>query len=219
MHTIVSPPGDTTADPRWVPVKVVARLSTSVVDLDTHPPHLDGPLSWGAYQQYVAEHGHGALPPITDTHATDFSLPLATWERDGVWGWACSRAHYEAVGYTTLAMRRRPAADEMARLTKDRKHHLAAGPMKARDTPLPATLVPEVTWYALAEVEPLRALLERVWALGRLGRHGHGRITRWEVDEHHDRDAWTDRTMPHKDGTLQGIRAPYHHQTRKVPAC
>lgn len=219
MDTITEPPGDTTTNTRFQPVQVTAHLSTAVINLDTHPPHLDAPVSWGAYQAYIATHGHNSLPPMTNEHAVDFALPLATWEHDGVWGWTCSRAHYEAAGYTTLAMRRRPAVDQMARLAKDKKHHLAAGPMKARDTPLPATLVNQVTWYALADPDPLRHLLNRVWSLGRLGRHGHGRITHWEVDTHHNRDAWKDRTMPHSNGTLQGIRAPYHHQTRKVPAC
>ena len=115
-------------------------------------------------------------------------------------------------------MRRRPDTDVMARYAPDSKHHLSAGPMKARDTPLPATLVREVVWYALADPEPLRALLDRVWSLGRLGRHGHGRIQSWTVAEHDDREAWRDRVMPHPDGTVQGIRAPYHHPLRKVAA-
>lgn len=219
MYTLAAPPGDTTTDPRFRPVMVVAHLTTPVVNLDTHPPHLDAPVSWGAYQAHRAMHGVDALPLMTDETAVDFALPLASWDSGGVWGWACSRAHYTPVGYTTLAMRRRPAVDEMARLTSDKKHHLSAGPMKARDTPLPATLVDTVTWYALADPEPLRALLGRVWSLGRLGRHGHGRIARWEVSEHDDRDAWADRVMPSPNGRLQGIRAPYHHQSRKVPAC
>ncbi|MGV2384855.1 MAG UNVERIFIED_CONTAM: hypothetical protein LOD86_06240, partial [Thermobifida fusca] len=96
--------------------------------------------------------------------------------------------------------------------------HLAAGPMKARATPLPATLVSEITWYALADPEPLAALLDRVWSLGRLGTHGHGRVRAWEIVEHDDWEAWRDRVLPHPDGVPQSIRAPYHHPSRKVPA-
>lgn len=219
MRTLTRPPGDTTADLLWRPVVVVARLSTPAAGVDTHPLHLDGPASWGAYLAYIAEHGHGNLPPISGESAVDFSLPLAAWQRDSAWGWCCSRAHYEPQGYTTAAMRRKPAAEAMARYAPDARHHLSAGPMKARDTPLPATLVHTVTWYALADPGPLRSLLERVWSLGRLGRHGHGRIARWEVAEHDDRDAWADRVMPDPAGPVQGIRAPYYHPTRKVPAC
>ncbi|MBX6386623.1 MAG: hypothetical protein IRZ07_27220 [Microbispora sp.] len=218
MELITDPPGDTTADPRWQPVKVVAHLATPVINLDTHPMHLDGPVSWGAYIAYTAEYGHCALPPMSPTQVVDFTLPLATWQMHGAWGWACSRAVYDPVGYTTLAARRRPAVDEMARYTSDKKHHLAAGPMKARDTPLAATLIDTVTWFALADPEPLASLLDRVHTIGRHGRHGHGRVHAWEVLPHDDRDAWRDRVLPHPDGVPQPIRAPYHHPTRKVPA-
>lgn len=215
---VSTPVVDTTAAPQWAAVAVTAHLATPVIGLDTHPLHLDGPLSWGAYQQHLADHGHDSLPPMTDTHAVDFALPLATWTAEGTWGWACSRGHYEPDGHFTLAMRRRPPVDEMARYSDSAKHHLSAGPMKARDTPLPGTLVREVTWYALADPEPLKALLERVWSLGRLGRHGHGKVTGWSVAAHEDREAWRDRVMPHPDGMLQAVRAPYHHPTRKVAA-
>lgn len=209
---------DCTADPMWSAVRVTARLATPAIAVDTHPLHLDGPLSWGAYQAHIAAHGHGALPPMTDDHAVDFPLPLAAWAQGGTWGWACSRAHYIPDGHTTLAMRRRPATDAMARYAPDARHHLSAGPMKARDTPLPATLVPAVAWYALADPGPLSVLLDRVWSLGRLGRHGHSRVESWSVEPHEDRDAWQDRIMPHPDGIVQGIRAPYHHPLRKVTA-
>src|SRR5690606_41586573 len=115
--------------------------------------------------------------------------------------------------------RRSPAVDESARYARARKHHRAAGRMKARCTPLPAPLVREIAWYALADPAPLAELLARVWSLGRLGRHGHGRVLRWEVHPHDDREAWRDRVLPHPDGVPQSIRAPYHHPKRKVPAC
>lgn len=218
--TLVDPASvvDTTAAPQWAAVAVTAHLTTPAVGLDAHPLHLDGPVSWGAYQQHLTEHGHASLPPMSDTQAVDFALPLATWTAGGTWGWACSRAHYTPAGWGTSAMRRRPAVDEMARYSSDPKHHLSAGPMKARDTPLQTTLVDTVVWHALADPSALEELLTRVWSLGRLGRHGHGRILRWTVTEHADRDAWRDRVMPHEGGTMQAVRAPYHHPMRKVPA-
>lgn len=219
MRVLTEPPGESTTEERWAPVVVTALLSTPVVGFDTHPPHLDGPVSWGAYQAHRAVHGTDALPPMTSEQAVDFALPLATWQRHGTWGWACSRAHYTPQGYTTVAMRKKPATEAMARYTPAPKHHLSAGPEKSRETPLPATLVDKVVWCALADPEPLRDLLGRVWSLGRLGRHGHGRVTRWDVAPGGDRDAWADRVMPAPDGTVQGIRAPYHHPTRQVPAC
>lgn len=223
MRILDSAPGDTTADPAWAPVVVTARLASAVVNADTHGLHLDGPAAWGAYLAYLDVHGHGALPPMTEEHAVDFALPMATWTAGGTWGWACSQAQYASlsVGHTTLAARRKPETDVMARYAPDAKHHLAAGPMKARDTPLPATLIDEVTWFALAEPEGLRRLLARVHGLGRHVRHGHGRVLEWrvEVDPGQDRWAWSDRVMPCEGAPLEGVRAPYHHPTRKVPAC
>lgn len=211
---------DTTADPSWSAVAVTATLATPVVHPADHPLHLDGPASWGAYQQYLHAHGHATLPPMTPTSAVDFTLPLATWTAHGTWGWACSRAHYTPTAHLTLAARRRPAVDEMARYTADAKTHLAAGPLKARDTPLPATLVEAITWYALADPDDLADLLtEHVWALGRHTRHGHGRVQRWTVTPHDGRDAWRARTMPDPGSpTRLPVRAPYHHPTRHVPA-
>ncbi len=205
MDLITGAPADTTGDPSWSPVVVTARLAAPAVGIDTHPMHLDGPLSWGAYQAYLHQHGHGTLPPL-DQGPVDFALPLATWVREGTWGWACSRAHYTPQGYATSAMRRRPATDPMARYAPDARHHLAAGPMKARDTPLPATITDTITWHALAHPGRLRDLLDRVLSVGRLGRHGHGRITAWTVTPDTNRDAWADRAFP----PMEAPRAPYH---------
>lgn len=224
---------DTTSDPAWVPVRVTAHLAEPVINLDGHLAHLDGPAAWGAYMAYLSEHGHTALPPMRTGQVVDFALPMATWTAPApgevhelaraadptrVWGWACSRAIYTPAGYTTIPVRRRPSVDEAARYTPDAKWHLAAGPLKARDTPHQAVLVQEVTWYALADPEPLRMLLQRVHTLGRHGRHGHGRVLAWDViPDEEARTRWRDRTWPHPGGAPDGIRAPYHHPTRRMP--
>lgn len=234
---LVTPGVMVTADldsPRWEPVRVTARLTEPVINLDAHPAHLDGPASWGAYLAYADVHGHGALPSMTDDAAADFDLPLARWVVPAppgahvqalaapghVWGWACSRATYEAAGYSTIPVRRRPAADEAARYTRDGKWHLAAGPLKARDTPHSATHAHEITWWALADPAQLQALLDRVHGIGRHTRHGHGRVLAWEVTpDEAAREGWRDRTWPDPDGTgaPDTIRAPYHHPTRRMP--
>lgn len=226
---------DTTGDPSWEPVRVTARLAEPVINIDGHPAHLDGPASWGAYLAYTDVHGYHSLPPMTDDTAVDFDLPLARWTAPApggahpaaraadpgmVWGWACSAAHYDAAGYTTAAVRRRPATDEAARYTRDAKWHLAAGPLKARDTPHSATLTRQITWWALADPEPLQRLLDRVHGLGRHTRHGHGRVLSWQVArDPAARTRWRDRTWPDPDGTgpIAAIRAPYHHPTRRMP--
>src|SRR5690554_7146031 len=58
---------------------------------------------------------------------------------------------------------------------------------------------------------PPRSTLFPYTTLFRSGRHGHGRVLRWEVHPHDDREAWRDRVLPHSDGVPQSIRAPYHH--------
>ena len=78
---------------------------------------------------------------------------------------------------------------------------------------------PRCLWLTLADPEPLAELLDRVLSVGRLGRHGHGHVLRWEVHPHDDREAWRDRVFPRPGGVPQSIRAPYHHPKRKVPAC
>lgn len=221
---------DTTGDPGWAPVRVTAVLAEPVVALASHPAHLDGPLSWAAY--VAARRAGVRIPPIEPDWAPDFTLPLATWTAPApagcdprlcaadparVWGWACSRAHYNGA-HTVVVTRRRPATDVMARYTTDRRHHLSAGPLKARSQPTEATLAREVTWWALADPEPLRAALVDVPVLGRKGRHGHGRILTWHVEADPDAAArWQDRDWPDPAGLPGSLRAPYWHASRRLP--
>lgn len=223
---------DTTGDGAWTPVRVVAHLAEPVINLDAHRAHLDGPAAFGAWLQHVAEHGHDSLPPMGHS-VVDFDLPLATWTAPApgpvhelaraadpaqVWGWACSAAIYPDPAWTVVEVRRRPEEQAMHRYAPDRKVHLAAGPLKARNVAQPAVLTQAVTWWALADPGRLRALLDRVPGLGRLTRHGNGRVARWEVIP--DPDAatrWRQRVWPDPAGVPDTIRAPYHHQTRRMP--
>lgn len=223
---------DTTGDPSWVPVRVTARLAEPVLNLDAHPLHLDGPAAFGAYLAHTADHGACALPPFGPDSCVDFALPIATWTRPApglvhplalaaeagmVWGWACSAAVYSPAAWTTVQVRRRPAVDEAARYTRDAKWHLSAGPTKARDVPHAAVITPEICWWALADPDALRRLLGRVRGLGRLTRHGNGRVLSWQVDVDDDaRDRWRERTWPDPAGQPGTIRAPYHHPSRRM---
>lgn len=223
---------DTTGAGRWAPVRVTARLAEPVAALDTNPLALDGPAAWGAFQAYQETRGTRTLPPMGRGQAVDFTLPLATWTHPApegahplalngaglAWGWACSRGVYAPLTHTKIEVRRKPETNPMARYSSDRRHHIATGPLKARDTPVPATLVREVEWWALADPDALRVLLARVTHLGRHTRHGHGRVLEWRVEA--DETAWVrwgDRPFPHPAGTPGAIRAPYHHHTRRMP--
>lgn len=225
---------DTTGDPRWSPLRVTAVLAEPVVALTAGRLHLDGPLSWGAYLQHVTDCGHGSLPAMTADHCADFDLPLAVWTRPlpggvhelacgadpgTVWGWATSAATPAGdVASTVVQVRRRPAVEAGHRYAPDARWHLSAGPQKARDVPHAAMWVRELHWWCLGDPDRLRLLLGRVPALGRLTRHGHGRVLSWTVDG--DADAlqrWQQRVWPDPDGRPDAIRAPYHHRSRRMP--
>lgn len=222
---------DTCGDGGWVPVTVTARLAEPVIGLDAHPCHLDGPAAWSAYLAWTDVHGHCSLPPPGAGRCEDFGLPFATWTAAAppgahplavngagmAWGWACSRALYTPQGHATVNVRKPPAADVASRYCPDRAWDLSSGPLKARDTPYSAVLARDVAWHALADPAALRALLGRVPSLGRLGRHGSGRVLSWTVEEHRDRDAWRDRVFPLPGGSPGAIRAPYWHPARRMP--
>lgn len=216
----------------WRPLRVVAHLAEPLV-VTTDPLHLDGPLSYGAYQ--AARAAHVVLPPLTPARCTDFVLPLATWVRpapdgidpdlltpDGaVWGWACSRARFNGDGSTVVEVRKKPPVREFARYTDATRHHDALGPHKARNQSLPARLVTRVTWWALGDPDRVADLLTRVRGLGRVVGHGNGRVLRWTVEAGGpgDRDHWRDRDWPSTDpAAVPGsIRAPYWHPTHRCP--
>jgi hypothetical protein len=225
---------DTTADAGWVPVRVAAVLAEPLVAWDTNPLHLDGPASWGAYLDHVTEHGHHVLPPMGRGQCVDLPLPMATWTRPApgqvdelalgadesqVWGWACSAARpLGDVGHTKVQVRRRPAVEAGHRYAPDNRWHLSTGPLKARDVTHPAALILGLEWWALADPDRLARVLGRVTHLGRLARHGHGRVLRWDVDpDDSAADRWQNRTFPDPAGLPGAIRAPYHHHSRRMP--
>jgi CRISPR type IV-associated protein Csf3 len=223
---------DTTTDGRWTPLRVVAHLAEPIAGWDAHHGHLDGPLSWGAFLAWQAAHGRHSLPAAGPDQVVDFDLPLAAWTRpapgtvhplavngDGdVWGWACSAAAYNPAALTRVEVRRKPATGAMARYAPDRKHHISTGPLKARDGVVPAVLAPRVEWWALGDPSAVRDLLGRVTHLGRHTRHGHGRVLRWDVAEDAAaREKWRRRVFPDPAGSPDTVRAPYHHQSRRMP--
>ncbi|WP_207781875.1 hypothetical protein [Phytoactinopolyspora limicola] len=195
------------------PVVVTARLTEPIVDAERHPIMLDGPLAWAAAQLGMAP------GPLTPEHAPDMPLPLARWEDgDGVWGWCVSAAIYTPTRHTAVQLRRKPATAAMARYAPDRRHHLALGPHKARDTTLPAVWARYLVWHALTtDINQLADLLKPVTHIGKAHAAGYGRVTTWTVMPADAPDAWMARPLPDRAGILQGVRAPYWHPTRRHP--
>lgn len=222
---------DTTTDPGWVPVRVEATLAQPVVGLPRDPMHLDGPLAFAAWLEY--QHIGGTLPPVQEW-AEDFALPLATWVADctrpdpdprllaadgtSVWGWACSRVHYRVLRHDLVHVRRRPALEQMAFWTAAKRHHIGLGPRRAANVPHQAAWVDRLAWWALADLPRLQTLLDQLTHVGRLARHGWGQILSMTVVE--DPDAarrWQERDMPATGGMPATVRAPYWHESRRMP--
>jgi len=237
VSRLVSPGtvGDTTGDGRWTPVRVDARLAQPVVGLPRDPMHLDGPLSWAAYLDALdaADRETLRLPPM-GSWAHDFVQPFATWTAactrddpdprllgaDGVsvWGWACSAASYRVVRHAVAQVRRRPPVDEMVRWTAAERYHPALGPRRAANMQHQAVWVDGMSWWALADPGRLRELLSRLTHVGRLARHGWGQVLSLDVVE--DPEAavrWQDRWFPQVGGVPGTVRAPYHHESRRMP--
>lgn len=219
-------------DGGWTPLRIVARLDEPLV-ADLHRPlHLDGPLAWCAYLEWVEAAGRRPPPIRTAESPPDWDLGLATWTAppsgpvldgralgaDGqAWGYACSGHTPVPAAHTAVAVRRKPQETAHGRYTAERRYHLGAGPYKARDTVHPAAWIGDITWWALGERARVEQLLGRLTHVGRLARHGYGRVQRIEVAEDHDRDGWRARAMPAAGGPVEGYRAPYHHATRRMP--
>jgi CRISPR type IV-associated protein Csf3 len=225
---------DTVTDPRWVPLRVEAILTQPVVGLPRDPMHLDGPLSWGAYQDALCTGDTRTLrlPPMGEW-AHDFDLPLATWTAactradpdprllaaDGrqVWGWACSVADYRIVRHTVAQVRRRPPTDQMATWTVAASYHPGLGPRRAANLAHQGVWVDRIRWWVLGEPVRLREMLDRVTHVGRLARHGWGQVGAWEI--HVDEAAagrWRRRWWPDALGVPHPVRAPYHHASRMM---
>jgi len=233
IHAGLVSPGsvvDTTTDPGWTPVRVTVTLADPIVGIPRDPMHLDGPVSRAAF---LAASSRGLRLPPMGEWVHDFQLPFATWtapctrsdpdprllaaDGQSVWGWACSAAHYTVLRHIVAYVRRRPALEEMARWCTDRKHHISLGPRRAANIPNQGAWVQTITWWALADKPRLEKLLTRLTHLGRMARHGWGRILTTKVEE--DPKAvhlWRLRDMPDPAGQIATIRAPYWHRSREM---
>jgi hypothetical protein len=212
------------------PLVVRAHLAEPVVNF--HPETtFDGPLSFGAYAQYIAQYGDD-LPARNSDWALDFDLPLARIATvpvegadrrlctpDGrVWVWASSRVSFaEPSIHTRVEVRRKPATEQMSTWSKAKRHHVGLGPLKARNAVHPAVVTPWVEWRVLGDPDEIRKLLGFVTHLGRLHSHGYGRVLRWEVEEDSSGQAWKSRALPAQGGFNLAVRAPLHHRSRLVP--
>lgn len=211
------------------PLEVTAVMAEPVVGWH-HQPTLDGPLSYGAFVQYVAEHGND-LPPMTAQSCVDFELPLEPWfakataevnplvitSAGEVWGWQSSRSEFaDGAVRTRVEVRRKPATEQMSAWSTANRHHIGTGPLKARNATLPAVFTQAITWQVVGIQARIEALLAHVTHLGKLHGHGYGKVKEWNITPGRS-DGWQNRLMPDPLGDLHPVRAPHHHRSRLVP--
>ncbi|MDK8242557.1 hypothetical protein [Corynebacterium coyleae] len=191
---------------------ITAYLDTPVIG---EVGMLDGPLSWAAWQQAVADGQE--FPPMSDDYCHDFELGLHTWQRGDHWGWCTSRPYTDPVHHTAVEIRRRPPTGPMAIYTQAKEHHHGLGPLKARNVTLAATWHPTIYWHAeIVDETRVQQLLSHITHLGARHRNGHGHITRWGITAG-PKDGWQDRPMPNPNGRPMRTRAPYWHPTERTP--
>lgn len=209
------------------PLRIIAALSEPVV-YSGDGLHLDGPLAYAAFRE-LPQADRDALPPLDGPEAADFDLPLDRWECGGAWGWRASAAHADWQHSGSHAVRRYTALGAMTRYTSDEVVNTSSGRLKPESKTYPTHTARTLTWYAVGDRGEVQRLLDmHVPNIGRLSRHGMGRVTEWRVecwphDWSCERDGALTRRMPHayRPDEIPGrgsIRAPYHHISRVV-AC
>jgi hypothetical protein len=162
--------------PRTIaPMLVTARLEWSVVLND--PPMLDSLLAW----VYAAR--AGLLAPVGPEQTLPIAVPLA--EQDGI-RLASQGIVGEASAYETRHKHRRAPWQEYARMgaAKIRRCDMSVGPDKSYRRPYVVTMPAGdvIHWYALGDLDMVRALLVDVRHVGKHRGTGKGRVREWRVE-------------------------------------
>lgn len=205
------------------PLHVVAEMSEPVVYYGDGM-HMDGILAWAKYMGLPRE-DRTEIPPITESWAWDFDLPLSTWSvpsvtaehvddrlfvnrprvRDGhkegaLWGWKASAVHAEWLCQDRYAIRKRSELEQMVRYTTSPSVNLGAGQQKATNLLLPARFATELHWYAVGDIaEVERLLTTHVRAVGKITTKGPGSVMRWRVEP------WKEDWSVTHDGALTRV--------------
>jgi hypothetical protein len=198
--------------------------------------HLDGILALAVWRALPPQ-DRELVPPITDSWAVDFDLPLGRWrlpadpevghpqlrEADGaVWGWLATQALNGWQLHRAHEVRKRPAVQELIEWTDTKAYNPGLGPMKSYDLSYPTFWSPRVEWEAVGQPDAVRVLLtQQVYGIGKGCAKGMGRVLRWEVEPALEVTAETVMArrrvpVPQVEATaFAGIRPPYHHKSRE----
>lgn len=212
--------------------------------------HLDGLL---AYAAFVLWHS-GRLPPKPDRQAwaEDITIPVARWSVDSpvpdlvddriclegtvrqvrgmkfgkVWGWCCSNVFADWVSSGSVDVRKRPPHKDFVELTEARSYQPGTGLERGIDKRYPTLVASQLTWYCIGQKDLVRRLIRLVPAVGKIRNHGHGTVTKWQVERTVVNPEWicSNRIMPVGYGETtaldvedRAIRPPYWHPSKIVP--
>ena len=220
------------------PLKIVARMGEPVICFEDGL-HLDGILAWAAYRD-LTEEEHWRLPPIQDPWAVDFDLPFARWsmpaetpsgaserlldDAGNVWGWFATMAIADWTRRSVHEIRKRVPTSELARWAGTRSINVGAGAPKAYDLKLPTMWTPEITWFAIGDLdEILRLLSIHVYGIGKHCAKGMGRVLEWKAEQVKIDEQFilARRRMPANSDeamSISSVRPPYHHISRQTYA-
>jgi hypothetical protein len=151
-------------------------------------------------------------------------LPLAVWGhglKSGLWVYASSYAFPDDPWeYDMVYWARRENTEQIVRWVDEGnlpKHlHLGKGPYRSYYMPLPVIVAPALTWYVRGDPEEIERLLREAPYIGKKRSQGHGRVSRWIVEEdERDRSVWDgDRLMrpiPAELLELMGIEGEFEY--------
>lgn len=213
---------------RYPRLEVTARMAEPIVTYGSQVDQitLDGLLAWALMME-------GGGPQPMGDWPLDYDLPLERWTRPyppgeadprlfvaglaEVWGWCSSPAWYEALNHGQMAVRRRPAVQQMRDWTEDATVQTSMGRYKGKDLAYPTVYARELRWVLLGDPSEVRRLLQSCSGIGKLRHHGNGAVDAWSVVERAEGPDWSrGRMLPDPGGVLRGIRPPYWHPSRQV---
>jgi len=202
-------------------LKVTAKMLTGqVATTDGYLP-LDSILAYAWMRENHPElmgvdPGKGAPVIIPD------SLPIEKRGSGDDWYYACSFACFTPLKETRRYWHKRfdaHLAEEYVDFGKRRgKVNVKSAQYKNYRMPLNILLIPEITWYLVADKEEVERLLCYITHIGKKTAQGLGAVKQWIVEPIDEDLSWL-RPIPDENGDdFISIRPPYwyHENFRKV---
>lgn len=142
-----------------------------------------GALALDSLLMATAARAHGLPPPRHADECVEIEIPIA---RDPIHGvYLCSFSEQTIDQHELKFINKRAPVQEYAAFgtTKIRRVQIQAGPNKSYRIPMELAHCERMTWWCIGDAERIRELLAHVHYLGKRRSVGHGKVTRWTVEE------------------------------------